>query len=441
MADEVLLLGEVYVDFSLGEHDGPVKMRLGGLTHAARGLWACDIPYSVAAVCPSYLIADAQEYLMNHGCVEFSVIGVIEGAPNVVVIRDAREVGNQGYEDLLRDRRRLGGDLWPAKIEEYFHVVIFPGTLCLASLAKHFNSEASITIDIAYGVDSLDDLIPISGKISEIAISTSSELFSSLDTKNADELISLFRPFSSRLLLKENRGGSRLFNLQNSSCEKVFADLRDSTVNSVGVGDVFTAVFAGYSRSIGDDAVWRGMQAASRYSQTTDVDDFKRGVQRDLALDVGDVRSLGGVSLPWYDRPALDIYLAAPDFSYVDRHEVEIVVEALKYHNFVVRRPVVENGEAKLGTPPKELVKFYRKDYDLLKDCSLVFAIPLQRDPGALVEIGIAIELGIPVVTYDPRSEANNTMVVCGSYCYSSSLDSCINATFECLSKKLMRSL
>jgi nucleoside 2-deoxyribosyltransferase len=64
-----------------------------------------------------------------------------------------------------------------------------------------------------------------------------------------------------------------------------------------------------------------------------------------------------------------------------------------------------------------------------------VFAVPTERDPGTLVEIGLAIEAGIPVVTYDPSSKNNNTMVIAGSSFYSSDLDACLNATFQLLSQ------
>ncbi|TIS68415.1 MAG: sugar kinase, partial [Mesorhizobium sp.] len=69
-------------------------------------------------------------------------------------------------------------------------------------------------------------------------------------------------------LLKENRGGSRLFNLSKGSVDAIPAQL-SVTVNSVGVGDVYTAVMVGLSRAGWGDAAWRGASAATAYSQTT----------------------------------------------------------------------------------------------------------------------------------------------------------------------------
>jgi hypothetical protein len=64
----------------------------------------------------------------------------------------------------------------------------------------------------------------------------------------------------------------------------------------------------------------------------------------------------------------------------------------------------------------------------------MVFAVPTNRDPGTLVEIGIALARNIHVVVYDPRHECANTMVIGGAYCYSDELDTCLNATFSVLS-------
>lgn len=439
----VLLIGEVFVDlshFSSGTPRLEVKMRLGGVVHAARALWACDIPYAVAVVCPAYLKKDAQAYLREHGCLDFFVFGTINGSPNVIVINDVQEVGHQGYEDVLRDVRKCRHHVLSADVKKYTNIVIFPGSYSLESLKGCINPASRITIDIAYNIENIDKLAPISDNIDNIVLSTSSDLFLKIGSNDVADLIRLFKPIASRLLLKENRGGSRLFSLQESTDENVYANL-NGTVNSVGVGDAYTAVFAGFSSLSPRDAVWRGMQVATRYAQTTYPADFKRNVQRDLRLEVDEVRALDGVFLPWHDRPAFQIYLAAPDFTYIDRTIIERAVAALQYHNFVVRRPVVENGEAVPGSSLESLQDFFHKDVQLLNECAVVFAIPLQRDPGTLVEMGMAMNMGKPVITFDPLAENKNTMVMCGSDAYSEDLDHCLNAMFTCLSRHRRRSL
>lgn len=127
--------------------------------------------------------------------------------------------------------------------------------------------------------------------------------------------------------------------------------------------------------------------------------------------------------------------MAAPDFSYAEHIEIKTAVAGLEYHNFRVRRPVKENGEAKREAPIETLSPYYISDVRLLRECTAVFAIPIERDPGTLVEIGLAIEMGKPVITFDPRNENRNTMVVAGSASYSSDLDVCLNGLFDALTK------
>jgi nucleoside 2-deoxyribosyltransferase len=171
------------------------------------------------------------------------------------------------------------------------------------------------------------------------------------------------------------------------------------------------------------------------YSQSTFPDDIQRDVQRGFLLSLDALRSLGGTVLPWHDRPGYSIYLAGPDFSYIEKQELDRAADSLKYHNFKVRRPIQENGELQRPASEADLRRTYYVDCQLLKECDAVFAVPLDRDPGTLVEIGMAIEMGKPVITYDPRRENGNTMVIVGSSVYSADLDTCLNGTFEVVAK------
>jgi nucleoside 2-deoxyribosyltransferase len=433
-----ILIGEVTVDFTMPTRSAGAKMRLGGVIHAARGLWAIGQNYAVGAFCPGYLVEQARDYLTKHGCNEFVLLGEVLGAPNVIAIADMKEVGHQGYEDILRDARFVVANPSHSDIGRFEPVVIFPGSYDLGSVLKQITPGACVTIDAAYDVRDADFLRSFVGQIDFIAISTSSTLFAELAGADVAPLVAVARDIGAKqLLLKENRGGSRLFDLTTGSVEKITASL-GVTANSVGVGDVFTAVF-GTSACTPIDAAWRGMQAATVYSQTTWPDDLKRDVQREFQLPIDVVRGLGGASLPWHIRPQLQIYLAAPDFSYMDYEEIKEAVAALEYHNFRVRRPVKENGEAKLGSPIETLSSYYASDVQLLRECEAVFAIPIERDPGTLVEVGLAIEMQKPVITFDPRNQNRNTMVVTGSACYANDLDRCLNGLFDALTKLATR--
>lgn len=429
-----IIVGEVTIDFTMPSRNVEAKVRLGGIVHAARGLWAAGRSYSVGAFCPTYLVEQARKYLLEHGCEEFFLLGEVTGAPNLIAIADVQEVGHQGYEDILRDERVISSIDDFAPLMEFERIVVFPGRYDLNKVLQAAGPNACVTLDAAYdmGEASLRELA--NGRISRLVLSTSSELFMGLASQDVNPLLELARQVGvAHLLLKENRGGSRLFDLRNSTVEHITATL-DVTVNSVGVGDAFTAVFGCFDGTV-RDAVWRGMQVATVYSQTTWPDDLRRDVQREFRLTVDNVRQLGGVTLPWHMRPMLPIYLAAPDFSYACHREIDVALSALEYHNFRVRRPVQENGEADPSAPLESLAPFFFKDVELLRECAAVFAIPIDRDPGTLVEMGMAMEMGKPVITYDPRHENRNTMVVQGSASYSADLDTSLNAVFESLGR------
>ncbi|QCP48331.1 sugar kinase [Trinickia violacea] len=434
-ADAVLIVGELVVDFTLAQHGAKCKLRLGGVGHAARGLWAAGLNYSVAAFCPQYLVDEAKRYLAECGCDEFIWLGDVIGAPNVILIGDATEVSHQGYEDLMRDTKVVQFHDPLPSLDAYQKVVVFPGRFDIGTLASTFSRDARFSFDIAYDLEDLSSLEVFRGRVQAVIISTSSSLFEKLGKDYVDGLMDAVKTLSPEVfLLKENRGGSRLFDLRDGRVEEIPATL-GNTINSVGVGDVYSAVMVGLSHKGWTEAAWRGCQAATVYSQTTFPDDIKRDVERGFLLSLDVLQALGGTVLPWHDRPRYSIYLAGPDFSYVDKPELDRATASLAYHNFSVRRPIQENGELKRPAGMADLHRAYHVDYALLKECDAVFAVPLGRDPGTLVEIGMAIALGKPVVTYDPRKENENTMVVVGSSVYSADLDACLNGTFVALAK------
>lgn len=434
-ADAVLIVGEIVVDFTLPQRGAECKLRLGGIVHAARGLWAAGLEYSVAAICPQYLADEAKHYLATHGCNEFIWLGDIVGSPNVIVIGDPKEVSHQGYEDLLRDRKIVKLREPVPSLDGYKKAVVFPGKFDISELIEKFSSDTRFTFDAAYDIEGFSSLEPFRGRTDAIIISTSSPLFDAVGKENVDDLIAEVKSLSPAVfLLKENRGGSRLFNLLDGGVEEIAASL-GTTVNSVGVGDVYSAVMLGLSHKGWVEAAWRGCQAATVYSQTTFPDDLKRDIQRAFNVPLEMLRDLGGTTLPWHDRQRFSLYLAGPDFSYSEKPELVRAADSLKYHNFRVRRPILENGELERPASQADLKRAYHMDYQLLQECDAVFAVPLGRDPGTLVEIGMAIALGKPVITFDPRGENNNTMVVVGSSVYSADLDACLNGTFNALAK------
>ena len=433
MSAPLLVVGKIFVDFTLAPVGTDNKLRLGGIAHAARGLWAIGKRFAVAAVCPAYLRDSARRYLDALGCVEFVNLGDVRGAPNVIVIADQIELAHQGYEDLLRDERATTLNDVRGRLSVYKDAVVFPGCYDLRQLLKMLPNGARAHLDIAYDVQCIDDLTAFCDSIETVLISTSSDLFHRLAGDGLRDLLEALEPFAATIVVKENRGGARVFRTAQDDVEFV-PSLLGRTANSVGVGDVFSAAYAAFLPEGCTPASFKAARVSSAYAQSTDPDVFKKYARRSLKLSVDQMRALGGTSLPWEARRDWPIYLAAPDFSYAERRPIDEAVRSLEYHNFDVRRPVLQNRELPLDAPFAELSRTFHADIGLLAECSMVFAIPTARDPGTLVEIGLAMEMGKPVVVFDPQNECRNTMVVAGATCYAQSLDECLNAVFTTLS-------
>ncbi len=427
-ARRVLLIGEVLVDVTITPRGQPQKLRLGGIIHAARGLWAHGAAYSASVVLPSYLEQTARRFLNNLKCDRFEVLGYVVGAPNVVLIFDPTEVSDQEYDMLLRDEASTNLSA-TADFTGVTDALVFPGSYDVASVIKTVPPEVALHVDVAYDVG-VDQLAALGRKVDSMLLSTSSPLFLTGLKQSFDELKAMARRcVTGAVVLKENRGGSRLYSVAEDATVEIPAYL-GSTANSVGVGDVFDAVFVSARDAGWTPAGLRAALASYEYAQTTYPDDFRREIERSKRLTEEEVKELRGVSLPWEARQERSIYLAAPDFSYVDTTDIERAVSALTYHNFRVRRPVRENGEIASDSTSAQMSGAYWSDRALLEECSLVFAVAVHRDAGTLVEVGLALEKGLPVVVFDPHREATNTMVVAGSICYSSDLDECLNAVF-----------
>lgn len=436
--DTPLLIGEVSVDVTVTPRGQEQKLRMGGIAHAARGFWASGQHFAVAAVLPKYLEPSARRYFENFGCKQFFVLGYVTGAPNVTLIFDPTEVSDQEYDTLLRDEKSvvLEENLTPHDFENFRDVLVFPGSFDLKQACKLLAAGAKLHIDVAYDVSDVESLIALGRPIGTILISTSSKLFQKIGNHGIEPLASAFEPLSAEaLILKENRGGSRVHIYSPKERFEVPAQL-SRTVNSVGVGDVFAATYLSHRRNGVVEAALRATFASAAYAQTTDPDVFKAQVRRDARLSPTQLQGLGGCALPWEIRGSYPIYLAAPDFVASDRGAIEQALSSLAYHNFVVRRPVQENGELPPDADEISLSATYAKDIRLLNECALLFAVPTGKDAGTLVEIGVAISSGIPVVVFDPRGECANTMVIAGSNCYSADLDECLNAVFTLLSKR-----
>jgi len=437
----VLLVGELIVDVTLQSQQSPTKVRLGGVFHALRGAWAAGIDASLAFFGPAYLDQEVATSASRHGDISATKIGNISGTPNVMLIAEPTEAGNQGYEHLLAEQASYSFEptVFAKILDGVTDVLVICGNYDLTPVLRVLSGcSARIHIDVASGPFELRTLRALRRPLATLFISTSSRCFASM----ADNIEATLKQFIARgttnsVVLKENRGGSRYIDAKQK-CE-VGAQRRD-IVHSVGVGDVFDLVFVSIRQSKAPRiALAFASWIAAEYAATTFPDDFRREVQRVLNAPAKTIADLAGVRLAWEDRSGHSIYIAAPDFDYVNRQAIDDLVDCLKYHNFTPRLPVREHGQANDTMSPAIKRQLYDKDVALLESCSVLIAVNILSDPGTYIEIGMAEARGIPVLVYDPYRRASNVMLVSAPIVVSDSLDVIITATFDLIAKKCAR--
>lgn len=437
---KILLVGDIVVDVSLPTNQSEIKVRLGGVVHAARGLWAMGTSYSVAFIAPKYLEHDIERYLIQHGCNSSVKIGDVNGAPYVFLINEVKEAGDQGYDFLLRDQISLNIDYKLFSdfiaINNFTDVLIISGNFKLTEIVNCFEGKNErIYIDVANNVDNLEEFRAFKHKLEAILISTSSEIFRKNYFGDFIQFATLFEPFANNVVLKENRGGSRAYIFESKSMFKIPSQTRP-IVHSVGVGDVYNAcLLSQYPAIPFENALHYSSWVAAEYASTTFVNDFKKEVTSILKRSVASLVDLGGVSLPWETRQSFNIYIAAPDFDYMDTSKIELLARNLRYHNFTPRLPVRENGQMQPNPTKQHRQNLFLKDMEILAECQLLIAVLLNDDPGTYIEIGIAYERRIPVLVYDPFNKAYNCMLTEVPLLVSNDMDEIISEVFTQMSK------
>lgn len=130
-----------------------------------------------------------------------------------------------------------------------------------------------------------------------------------------------------------------------------------------------------------------------------------------------------------------EIYIAAPDFDYMDTTHIDTVAKSLTYHNFTPRLPVRENGQMGDDDSIERKKGLFDADMAILGQCQLLLAVMLNNDPGTLIEIGLAAAKGIPVLVYDPHRIAKNLMLTELPALVSSDLDEIVAKVFDLASR------
>jgi len=437
---KILIIGEVFVDNHLDlQEDEQCIVRLGGIFHAIRACAALNIDYSFAYFAPEYLDEDIQEYSLKLKSKGAYKLGKVNKAPNVFIINGSDESGRQIYGNVLSKQAqyiKTNSVLNVLNKVQPTDVIIFPGRYGTKNILEDMAQfKGKIHIDFNY--DSEDLLDFVNCNVSTAILSTSSSTFSAFFTDgNYDKIIEFFnRKKVNKLIIKENRGGAWLYDF-GSLYEVNAPAYLDKVLHSVGVGDVYDIAFicewySGNDKNNMCLAAWM----AVLYAKTMHFESFKANIA--LLLENADEQiQLLGIRVPWNSRKKYNIYMAAPDFDYVDTSKLDKLVDALLYHNFSPRLPIQENGQVSKDMSQDEEQKIYAKDIALLKKCDLMIATLLYNDQGTLVEIGSYLAEKKPIILYDPDKILNNIFLKysCDYYCITKS--EVINAVFEAIDRR-----
>jgi nucleoside 2-deoxyribosyltransferase len=439
MVNDICLVGDIFLDVTLQNAENPLKMRLGGIVHCARALWALDENYSVAYFAPKYLVPHIEKYLVKFGGPTLIHLGEVTTCPYVMLIAEAKEIGKQGYEFLFREDVQLEYNEKNLKsLNEKNNLILISGNYDIRKVIQNLNPNSRVSIDLANNLEHFQLLKQQNFIFENVFISTSSEYFLKFYDEQPftiESFLGEFKTIARKAVLKENRGGSRAIDFSKNNIIKVPSQTQP-ICHSVGVGDVYDTVYLLKSKDLGfEESLNFASWVATEYALTTFPEDFKHSVEMVSKIPIGDLIALKGVQLQWEDRKKINIYIAAPDFEYVDTRLIDTLSNCLVYHNFSPRRPIKENGQMKENATIPEKQNLYNLDMQLLSECKIMVAVLLFNDPGTLVEIGIAAERKIPVFIYDPYSIAKNCMLTQTPDKISSNLDEIISEVFLSASK------
>lgn len=431
-----LILGEVYTDVHLDLPESPI--RLGGIFHSARAFSVINCDYALAAIAPKYLHKDIRKFGFKLNAQQTIIVGEINGASNVMNIRESAENGDQGYNDILRDAAEITLNIQQLDkvIEEYnpTDILIYPGKYKIEEMVTSLEKfRGELHIDVQYEIDSLERMISYDINFSTIILSTSSKLFEQNYFSMTNLVESSLRDYTKSFLLKENRGGSTYYNTSTQEWYEAPA-FRTETVHSVGVGDCFNAVFLSeQSQRTNGSALKVASYIAMIYASTFVYEAFNDLI---FNLDFNEIENLPSKRISWEKRKKHHIYIAGPDFPDVDTSLIKELYDNLNYHNFTPHRPVIENGIITGTETEEQQQEAYQKDIDLLEKSSVLIAVILYDDPGTYVEIGYMAKSGKPVILFDPYKQVNNLFLKKSANYIVHSMTEVIDTVYEILGRK-----
>lgn len=405
----ICLVGDILNDVTLASSETKLKMRLGGIVHAARGLWALGADYAIAYFAPSYLDSHIESYLSNFGCKKIIKLGNVTNCPYTMLISEVKEIGNQGYEFLLRDDIQIEyNDQALSELSSFGDLMVISGNYDMHRIISNVSPETKIHTDVANNIKNVYEIV-FGRKVETLFVSTSSDLFHNMFS-DAKTFFTELSSLANNIVLKENRGGSRAYESMTGRLYNIPSQT-SPIQHSVGIGDVYDAVCITAPIKEFEDRLTIASWIAKEYASTTFPEDFLNAVKGDLRFSIDQLKAFGGCFLPWEVRQKCNIYIAAPDFDFVDTKLIDTLCDSLAYHNFVPRRPIRENGQMSKDAAKEEKALLFSKDMTMYADCTMLIAVLLYNDPGTLIEIGLAAQRGIPTLVYDPLNKAENCML------------------------------
>jgi nucleoside 2-deoxyribosyltransferase len=425
--NNICLIGDILVDVALKKNNEDLKMRLGGIIHSARALWAISSSYSLGYISPTYLDSRISNYIFHYGNPAFVKVAETLNAPNLILIEEVREIGDQGYELILRNNVKY--KYLDFTLPQCDSILITSGQY---NISEVLNKIGDYPVSIELANMNYNDFTNLDFRFRNIYISTSSEIFKTYIKNKSfsfESFASLFKGHCDLLIFKENRGGTRLYNFIEQKTYQTASQTKP-ILHSVGVGDVFNAIFESSLFNNIEENLALASHIAMEYADTTFPENFKNAVRQLLKVPINDLVNLKGTVLNWEKRKTINIYIAAPDFDFVDTKLIDKLEKSLLYHNFSPRRPIKENGQMKENDTFQQKQEFYNNDMKLLSECNIVIGVLLYNDPGTLVEIGIAAERNIPVLLYDPYNIAKNCMLTHTCSIVTNNMDEIISETF-----------
>lgn len=384
-----IVIGDVFTDFHNDAEENDV--RLGGIFHTARAFHSIGVEYYLACFCPRYLVNAIDKYSKELRCKNYIILGHYKDRPNVMIINDSFEAGNQNYKNVLFKASDI--EYTSSNLDCFINensitdALVYPGDYDVNFVCKHL-SQANVKIhfDMQYSSE-----MPC--KIDTLIISTSSKK----TYKNIKDLLDSARENSIKaVLFKENRGGTRYFDLTNNVVFNTSA-YSINTFHSVGVGDVFNAALLSHPY-VNEGALAFSSKLAAIYASTLNHNEFlsdaKKLIEEDYDMPQYPISH-------WEDRPNCKIYLAAPDFPETSTCKIaDLISNKLCHHNFSLFRPILNNGLIDDKASQSERKIIFLKDLECIYDAQLCIAILNEVDTGTAAEIGILKTLKVPIIGF-----------------------------------------